>query len=42
MLRPPNLDADAIDLEARQALNVMRPDEVVIASGCAAAIVAMN
>lgn len=33
MLRPPKLDADAIDQEARRSLNLMRPDEVVIALG---------
>lgn len=30
MIRPPRLDADMIDMEARHALNVMRPDEVVL------------
>jgi len=29
-VRPTSLDADVIDIEARMALNVMRPDEVVI------------
>ncbi len=29
-VRPTSLDADVIDREARLALNVMRPDEVVI------------
>jgi cell division protein FtsB len=33
MLRPPKLDADTIDQEARRSLNLMRPDEVVIALG---------
>jgi cell division protein FtsB len=30
MMRPPRLDADMIDLEARHSLNLMRADEVVI------------
>jgi cell division protein FtsB len=29
-LRPNSLDADVVDMQARVALNVMRPDEVVI------------
>ena len=29
-VRPASLDADVVDIEARTALNVMRPDEVVI------------
>jgi cell division protein FtsB len=29
-VRPTSLDADVIDMEARKALNVVRPDEVVI------------
>lgn len=29
-VRPTSLDADVIDIEARKALNVMRPDEIVI------------
>ena len=29
-VRPSSLDADVVDMQARQALNVMRPDEVVI------------
>jgi cell division protein FtsB len=29
-VRPNGLDADVIDVQARTALNVMRPDEVVI------------
>lgn len=29
-LRPSSLDADVVDMQARAALNVMRPDEVVI------------
>ncbi len=32
-MRPESLDADAVDFEARQALNLMRPDEVVIPLG---------
>lgn len=32
-VRPSSLDADAVDLDARQALNMIRPDEVVIAGG---------
>jgi cell division protein FtsB len=32
-VRPTSLDADVIDFEARKALNVMRPDEVVINLG---------
>ena len=30
MLRSENLDADIVDVEARAALNRLRPDEVVI------------
>jgi cell division protein FtsB len=30
MLRTDNLDADMVDIEARSALNRLRPDEVVI------------
>jgi cell division protein FtsB len=30
MLRSDNLDADIVDVEARAALNRLRPDEVVI------------
>ena len=29
-VRPASLDADVIDMEARTALNLMRPDEVII------------
>jgi cell division protein FtsB len=29
-VRPSSLDADVVDMQARIALNVMRPDEVVI------------
>ena len=29
-VRPGSLDADVVDMEARMALNVMRPDEVLI------------
>jgi cell division protein FtsB len=32
-VRPESLDADVVDFEARQALNVIRPDEVVIPLG---------
>ena len=32
-LRPPKLDADLIDQEARRALNLIRPDEVSITLG---------
>ena len=32
-VRPSSLDADVIDLEARRALNLMRPDEVVVQLG---------
>jgi cell division protein FtsB len=32
-VRPGSLDADVVDIEARTALNVMRPDEVVIPLG---------
>ncbi|HVZ15211.1 MAG TPA: septum formation initiator family protein [Bauldia sp.] len=34
-LKPSSLDADVVDLEARQQLNLMRPDEVVINLGAA-------
>ncbi len=34
-VRPASLDADVIDREARSALNLMRPDEVVIRLGAA-------
>jgi cell division protein FtsB len=34
-VRPSSLDADVIDLAARHALNLMRPDEVVISLGAA-------
>ena len=32
-MRPETLEADAVDFEARRALNLMRPDEVVISLG---------
>ena len=32
-VRPASLDADVIDLAARTALNLMRPDEVVVDLG---------
>jgi cell division protein FtsB len=32
-VRPSSLDADVIDLEARHALNVLRPDEVIVNLG---------
>ena len=32
-VRPTSLDADVVDFEARKALNLMRPDEVVINLG---------
>ena len=32
-VRPGSLDADVVDMEARLALNVIRPDEVVIPLG---------
>jgi len=32
-VRPDNLDADIIDMEARAALNLMRADEIVISLG---------
>ncbi len=32
-VRPSSLDADVVDLEARSALNLMRPDEVVVSLG---------
>jgi cell division protein FtsB len=34
-VRPGSLDADVVDMEARTALNMMRPDEVVIPLGAA-------
>jgi cell division protein FtsB len=34
-LKPSSLDADVVDLEARQQLNLIRPDEVVINLGAA-------
>lgn len=34
-VRPESLDADVIDMHARQALGMMRPDEVVIRLGAA-------
>ncbi|HEY5082724.1 MAG TPA: septum formation initiator family protein [Bauldia sp.] len=34
-VRPTSLDADVVDFEARKALNLMRPDEVVISLGAA-------
>ena len=34
-VRPASLDADVVDIQARQALNIMRPDEVVIHLGAA-------
>jgi cell division protein FtsB len=34
-VRPTSMDADVIDLEARHALNLLRPDEVVISLGAA-------
>ncbi len=34
-LRPSSLDADVVDLDARDALNMMRPDELLIAPGAA-------
>ena len=34
-LRPESLDADFVDVEARTALNMLRPDEVVITFGAA-------
>ena len=33
LLRPESLDADVVDTEARTALNLLRPDEVVISFG---------
>ena len=33
LLRPESLDADIVDLESRSALNLLRPDEVVISFG---------
>ena len=32
-VRPASLDADIVDLDARRTLNMIRPDEVVIATG---------
>ena len=32
-VRPDSLDADTIDIQARLALNVMRPDEVTVSLG---------
>ncbi len=32
-VRPDSLDADVIDVQARTALNMMRPDEVVVRLG---------
>ena len=32
-LRPASLDADVVDMEARNALNLMRPDEVLVGFG---------
>jgi cell division protein FtsB len=34
-VRPSSLDADVVDLRARHALNVMRPDELLIDLGAA-------
>ena len=34
-VRPASLDADVIDLEARNSLNLMRPDEIVVSLGAA-------
>ena len=34
-VRPESLDADVIDVQARSALSLMRPDEVVISLGAA-------
>jgi cell division protein FtsB len=34
-VRPDSLDADAIDIQARLALNLMRPDEVAVPLGAA-------
>ena len=34
-VRPESLDADVVDFEARKALNLLRPDEVVIPLGAA-------
>lgn len=33
LVRPNSLDADTVDVQARSALNMMRPDEVVIRLG---------
>jgi cell division protein FtsB len=33
LLRTDNLDADIVDVEARAALNRLRPDEIVIKTG---------
>jgi len=38
-VKPSSLDADVIDLEARQQLNLMRPDELEIPLGTAPAAV---
>lgn len=32
-VRPDSLDADVVDLQARTALNLMRPDEIVVRLG---------
>jgi cell division protein FtsB len=32
-VRPSSLDADVVDLQARRALNLMRPDEVMVELG---------
>ena len=34
-MRPDSLDADLVDADARSALNLMRPDEVVLAPAAA-------
>lgn len=34
-VRPASLDADVVDVAARSALNLIRPDEVVLDSGAA-------
>jgi len=34
-VQPSSLDADVVDVAARSALNLIRPDEVVIESGAA-------
>lgn len=33
LVRPDSLDADTVDMQARAALNLMRPEEVVIRLG---------